>query len=119
MFSAEGLRATAGTDHLGRALIDIAKRTSAFVAVTDGRERLLWLDGGELRQFPAFTVEVVDTLGAGDTFHGAFALMLAEGRDTRTAMRFVGRRRGAQMHALRRHPGAPTRAEVEAFLASE
>jgi sugar/nucleoside kinase (ribokinase family) len=80
VFSAEGLRATAGTDHLGRALIDIGKQTSAFVAVTDGANDVLWLSDGELRQVPAFTVDVVDTLGAGDTFHGAFTLMLAEGK---------------------------------------
>ena len=79
VFSAEGLRATAGTDHLGRALIDVSKQTKSFLAVTDGANDVLWLDDGELRQIPAFKVDVVDTLGAGDTFHGAFTLMLAEG----------------------------------------
>ena len=64
IFSAEGLRATAGTDHLGRALIDVSKQTSAFLAVTDGANDVLWLDNGELRQVPAYKVEVVDTLGA-------------------------------------------------------
>src|SRR5204862_366232 len=79
----------AGTDHLGRALIDVGKQTKAFVAVTDGANDVLWLKGGELRQVPAFTVDVVDTLGAGDTFHGAFTLMLAEGKSEREAMRFA------------------------------
>src|ERR1043165_7021315 len=51
--SAEGLRATAGTDHLGRALIDVSKQTKAFVAVTDGANDVLWLGEGELRQIPA------------------------------------------------------------------
>jgi len=118
VFSAEGLRATAGTDHLGRALIDVGKQTKAFVAVTDGANDVLWLADGELRQVPAFTVDVVDTLGAGDTFHGAFTLMLAEGKSEREAMRF-----SAAAAALKctRYCGilsAPTRAEVEAFLAS-
>ena len=79
VFSAEGLRATAGTDSLGRGLIDVSKQTKSFLAVTDGANDVLWLDDGELRQIPAFRVDVVDTLGAGDTFHGAFTLMLAEG----------------------------------------
>jgi sulfofructose kinase len=117
VFSAEGLRATAGSDNLGRALVDVSKKTTAFLAVTDGRNDVLWLDGGELRQFPAFAVDVVDTLGAGDTFHGAFALMLAEGADVRAAIRF-----SAAAAALKctRYGGilaAPTRAEVAAFLA--
>ncbi len=89
VFSAEGLRATAGSDHLGRALIDVSKMTKAFVAVTDGANDVLWLAEGELRQVPAFAVDVVDTLGAGDTFHGAFTLMLAEGKSEREAMRFA------------------------------
>ena len=103
IFSAEGLRATAGTDHLGRGLIDIGKQTKAFVAVTDGANDVLWLADGELRQVPAFKVDVVDTLGAGDTFHGAFTLMLAEGKTRARGDAVLGCRRGAQMHALRRH----------------
>lgn len=116
VFSAEGLRATAGNDNLGRALVDVSKRTTAFLAVTDGRNDVLWLDAGELRQFPAFAVDVVDTLGAGDTFHGAFALMLAEGADVRAATRFAA---AAAALKCTRYGGilaAPTRAEVAAFL---
>ena len=118
VFSAEGLRATAGTDHLGRALIDVGKQTKAFVAVTDGANDVLWLKDGELRQIPAFTVDVVDTLGAGDTFHGAFTLMLAEGKSEREAMRFSAAAAALKCTRYGGILGAPTRAEVEAFLAS-
>jgi sulfofructose kinase len=119
VFSAEGLRATAGTDHLGRALIDVSKQTSAFVAVTDGANDVLWLSEGELRQVPAFTVDVVDTLGAGDTFHGAFTLMLAEGKSEREAMRFSAAAAALKCSRYGGILGAPTRAEVEAFLAKQ
>jgi sulfofructose kinase len=118
VFSAEGLRATAGTDHLGRALLDVSKMTKAFVAVTDGANDVLWLKDGELRQIPAFTVDVVDTLGAGDTFHGAFTLMLAEGKSEREAMRFSAAAAALKCTRYGGILGAPTRAEVEAFLAS-
>jgi sugar/nucleoside kinase (ribokinase family) len=117
VFSAEGLRATAGSDHLGRALIDVGKRTQSFLAVTDGRNDVLWLDAGELRQVPAFEVDVVDTLGAGDTFHGAFALMLAEGCGERAAMRFAAAAAALKCTRYGGILGAPTRAEVRAFLA--
>ena len=119
VFSAEGLRATAGTDHLGRALIDVGKQTSAFVAVTDGANDVLWLSDGELRQIPPFKVDVVDTLGAGDTFHGAFTLMLAEGRSEREAMRFSAAAAALKCTRYGGILGAPTRAEVEAFLATQ
>jgi sugar/nucleoside kinase (ribokinase family) len=118
VFSAEGLRATAGTDHLGRALIDIGKQTDAFLAVTDGANDVLWLDQGELRQIPAYQVDVVDTLGAGDTFHGAFTLMLAEGMAERPAMRFAAATAALKCTRYGGILSAPTRAEVEAFLAA-
>lgn len=118
VFSAEGLRATAGNDNLGRALIDVSKMTPSFLAVTDGRNDVLWLDHGELRQIPAFAVDVVDTLGAGDTFHGAFTLMLAEGMNERPAMRFAAAAAGIKCTRYGGILGAPTRAEVEAFLAT-
>ncbi len=38
---------------------------------------------------PAFTVTAVDTLAAGDIFHGALALALAEGKGEAEAMRFA------------------------------
>jgi ribokinase len=65
---------------------------------------------------PAFTVEAIDTVGAGDTFIGAFVTRLVEGAAPRDAACFgcaaaalSVTRRGAQA-------GIPLRAEVEAWL---
>ena len=55
--------------------------------------RFIWLDGDALRHMPAFKVEAIDTLGAGDVFHAAFTLALAEGRDVATAHALRQRRR--------------------------
>ena len=73
-------------------------------------------DGGTT-QVPAFPVESMDTVAAGDCFNGAFAVALLEGKDPPTAARFASAaaaisvtRRGAQA-------SMPTRAEVDAFLA--
>jgi len=118
VFSAEGLRATAGTDHLGRALIDVGKMTTSFLAVTDGANDVMWLDNGELRQMPAFRVNVVDTLGAGDTFHGAFTLMLAESRTEREAMRFASAAAALKCTKYGGILGAPSREAVETFLST-
>ena len=72
--------------------------------------------GSIVRHLPAFKVEAVDTLGAGDVFHGGFALALVEGRSPVDALRF-----GAAVAAVKctRHGGrrgAPTRREVEGVL---
>jgi sulfofructose kinase len=47
--------------------------------VTLGRRGGLYLDGARVRRFRAHRARVVDTTGAGDVFHGAFAAGLAHG----------------------------------------
>lgn len=47
--------------------------------VTQGGAGYLWADADGLHHRPAFAVEVADTSGAGDAFHGGFAWALAEG----------------------------------------
>ena len=60
----------------------------AFLAVSNGPDDILYLDGGALPALPVFAIDAVDTLGAGDAFHGGFVLALAEGRSEVEAMRF-------------------------------
>jgi sugar/nucleoside kinase (ribokinase family) len=117
IFSADALRTSAKRDDLAAALAEVATLTPAYLAVTSGAEGTLWRDADStVRHLPAFPVAPVDTLGAGDVFHGAFALAIAEGQDPLAALRF-----GAAAAALKctRHGGAfaaPQRLEVEALL---
>lgn len=46
--------------------------------ITLGEKGLLYEESGELRHMPAYPAKAVDTSGAGDIFHGAFAYGLAE-----------------------------------------
>lgn len=116
VFSADGLRATANTEDLESALRVVAKRTAATVAVTQGPRDMLWLDGGSLCRLPAFRVDAVDTLAAGDVFHGAFALALVEGSDVRGAMRFAAAAAAIKSSRLGGGAAAPGRVEVEQFI---
>jgi|RhiMethySRZTD1v2_1073278.scaffolds.fasta_scaffold01967_4 sulfofructose kinase len=116
IFAADGLRATAGCDELSQALRAIEKSTGAFVAVTDGPRGTQWLDRGQLCHSAAHPVEVVDTLAAGDVFHGAFALALAEGRAAVDALGFAAAAAAVKCTRFGGINGAPTRLEVEAFL---
>ncbi len=115
VFSGECLRATTGVADLASALARIA--TPSFLAVTDGPRDVLWREGEEPRRSPAFAVKAVDTLGAGDAFHGAFTLALAEGRDEIAAMRFAAAAAGLKCTRLGGSMAAPIRSEVESFLA--
>jgi sulfofructose kinase len=119
IFSSECLRATTGADDLGEGLKRIAKKTAAFLAVSNGPNDILYLDGGELRRVPVFKIEAVDTLGAGDAFHGGFLLALAEGQGLTEAMRFGAAVAGIKCSRVGGSAGSPSRAEVEALMAAE
>lgn len=54
-----------------------------FIAVTWGADGVYWQDDEGQHHMPAFDIEAVDTTGAGDAFHGAFALGLAQGLSLR------------------------------------
>eukprot|EP01035_Chromulina_nebulosa_P068299 gene68299-93598_t len=117
IFSDEALQSTAGITEDAAALRKMAKLTSSFLAVTLGPKGTLWLDdNNELQRTPAFPVHTVDTLGAGDIFHGGFALEFAAGKSIPEALRFAS---AAAALKCTRYGGAfacPQRAEVEELL---
>ena len=61
-------------------------------------------------------VQVIDTLGAGDVFHGAFTLAVAEGASTDQAMRFANIAAALKCTRFGGRRGTPSRAEVDAQL---
>lgn len=66
---------------------------------------------------PAFPVErVVDTCGAGDTFHGAFCWAYAMGFSAHKAAQFAQATVALRIQRYGNDAGLPTREQVEAFL---
>jgi sugar/nucleoside kinase (ribokinase family) len=116
IFSAEALTATAGTADLGAALLAIAAGVRGFLAVTNGPDDVLWIERGALRRLPVFTVEAIDTLGAGDAFHAGFALALAEGCGEVAAMRFGAAAAALKCTRFGGISGTPRREEVDTLL---
>jgi sugar/nucleoside kinase (ribokinase family) len=117
IFSSEPLQETAGIADDGEALKKIAKLTPSFLAGTRGPQGTIWLDEhGALRQTPAFPVHTVDTLGAGDVFHGAFALAITENEDIPSALRFASAAAALKCTRFGGAFAAPQRAEVEQLL---
>jgi len=116
-FSADGLRQLTGDEDLPRSLREAARRTNAWCCVTDGAAGVLVHADGELLQVPGFEVRVIDTLGAGDVWHGAFAFELGRGRHELEAVRFANAAAALKVSAGGGRSGAPGLADVEALLA--
>jgi sulfofructose kinase len=119
VFSSECLRTTTGVTDLAEGLRRIARHSDAFLAVSNGPGDIVVLERGVLRTVPVFQIRAVDTLGAGDALHGGFVLGLAEGLNTDEALRFGSAVAGIKCSRIGGSAGAPTRAEVEAFLAAQ
>jgi sugar/nucleoside kinase (ribokinase family) len=115
--SADASREATGEKDLKAALKTMGRHLDCFLAITDGPGGYYWLDRGEVRHAKAFKVDDVDTLGAGDVFHGAFTLRLAETGDEAEAMRFASAAAAIKCTRFGGTTGAATREEVESFLA--
>ena len=118
VFGTPGLRGNSGRHDLTEGLRAMRATTDAFLAVTMGADGVRWLDGEAVRHLPGFRIEAVDTLGAGDTFHGAFALAIAEGQAAADALRFASATAALKCSRFGGRLGIPTRDEVEALLAA-
>src|ERR1700752_1314106 len=117
VFSSEPLQETADESDDGAALKKIAKLTKSFLAGTRGARGTIWLDEhGQLQETPAFPVHTVDTLGAGDVFHGSFALAITEGQELREALRFASAAAALKCTRFGGAFAAPQLTEVTALL---
>ena len=88
-----------------------------FVAVTLGAKGLVWRAGAEAGSLPAVPVDAVDTTGAGDIFHGAFALEIARGASPLAALDLAGAAAALGCAKIGARRGIPTREELDRFLA--
>jgi sulfofructose kinase len=117
-FSADALADFSGVQDPREALARVATTLGGWCCVTAGRDGVYACDGGAIRHVPGFDVDVVDTLGAGDVWHGAFALALAEGCREGEAVRRASAAAAIKVQRRGSRSGAPTRDELENFLAS-
>jgi sulfofructose kinase len=91
----------------------------AAVVVTRGAEGSWYLtaeEPGQVFHQPAFRVEVVDTNGCGDVFHGAYAAGLSEGMPIAERVRFAAGVAACKATRAGGQEGIPTRAEAVTFL---
>ena len=116
IFSEPGLTQATGSTAPGDGLVRLARSVSGIVGVTLGAAGFLWRQGGQERLISAPKVVAVDTLAAGDIWHGAFTLALAEGLDVAAAARFANGAAAIKCTRPGGRLGAPRRQEVDALL---
>jgi len=118
IFSSPALASVSGELDPGQGLEIVRTMTDSWIAVTLGSGGVLWLDDADvLRTTPAFDVSAVDTLGAGDVFHGAFALGLAEQRPIEEVIRRASAVAALKCTRFGGRAGIPCAEEVDSFLA--
>ncbi|GAB4573706.1 MAG: sugar kinase [Rhodothalassiaceae bacterium] len=115
-FSTPGLADYRPDHEPADALAAIHAATGAWCAVTRGEGGTLCHGPQGFMEIAAFPVVSIDTLGAGDVWHGAFALALAEGQDEPQAARFANAAAALRVSRRGGRDAIPTREEVEAHL---
>jgi sulfofructose kinase len=117
LITGEGFaRALTGIDDIweaGRAVLELGPRT--FVE-TVGARGCYTVTVDEQFHTPAFQVEVVDTTGAGDVFHGAYIVALKQGWSPRDCAQFSAAVSAIKCTQLGGRAGIPTFGQTMAFL---
>jgi sulfofructose kinase len=97
------------------------RRGLPLTAVTADGAGYWWIEPGaaEIQHRPALSVDVVDTTGCGDVFHGAYAAQIAHGASPAAALEIANVAAGLKATRPGGRRGIPSRADVEARLAEE
>lgn len=98
-----------------RALEQLFEHNPAVV-ITRGAAGLIWQTVSSQGRLPAYAVDAVDTTGAGDAFHGAFALGVAQGQGWAETLKFSSAVAALCCTKIGARTALPYRAEVLKFL---
>lgn len=99
------------------AALQSLSEVAPVVVITLGSEGLIWRRDGTEGKLSAPSIEAVDTTGAGDAFHGAYAAGLARDLSWDRLLRMASVAGAACCEVLGARPGLPGLARVEALLA--
>jgi sulfofructose kinase len=98
---------------------EIANPQRAACVVTAGANGCWYSEyGGEVHHFPAYKVNVIDTTGCGDVFHGVYAAALARGETVSRAVQVASASAALKATRPGGREGIPNLASVEAFMES-
>lgn len=86
------------------------------VVITQGKQGGVLYDGKTLKRYPAFPVKAVDSNGAGDVFHGAFAAGLVRGFDYMQCCIFASATSAIKCTGIGARESVPTYITIKEFL---
>ena len=102
-----------------KAAIKLIENGVEKVIITLGSQGAFVLTKNEKVSVPAFKVDAVDTTAAGDTFCGAYAVANVEGKSPEEALRFASAAAAISVTRMGAQPSAPSRKEIDDFLAKK
>ena len=115
-FSRPGIHHLTGETDIPKAIRSLAPVCAGWMCVTDGENGVFRSKDGKIEHIPAFKVNARNTLAAGDVWHGAFTLRLAEGADEDDAIVFANAAAAIRCARIEGRSSFPARAEVEDYL---
>lgn len=93
-----------------------AEFSPELVVITQGKRGGIVFDGKTVRTYPALPATVIDSNGAGDVFHGAFAFAVTRAYDPYRACVFASATSALKCEKIGARDGAPDFAAVKKFL---
>lgn len=109
----------AGDDDLDRASSALAARVPRLIVTLGSDGSVLYENGSVIGRVAALAVTAVDTTGAGDTYCGALAAAIADGRDLAAAAAFATAAAAASVQVFGAVPSVPTRARIEELMGKD
>lgn len=106
-----------GSGDVREALAALGSIGRRGAVVTCGEDGAYYCEATESGHVPAFEVDAVDTTGAGDVFHGAFAVALVHGWEMRQRVLFASAASAINCTTLGGRAGIPTFDQTLSFLA--
>ena len=94
----------------------ISYGTKTVIATLGSRGALIATDKGA-KIVSGYKVKAIDTVAAGDSFNGAFAVAISEGKDLESAVKFANAMGALTVQKEGAIPSLHTRKEVEEFIA--
>jgi sulfofructose kinase len=99
--------------------LDLLAKNSPHVVITLGEKGLIWKYKDAQGKLPAFPVAAIDTTGAGDAFHGAFAAAISMHKNWYDSLRYASAAGALCCTKIGARPGLPSLGEHSILFQSQ